>query len=235
MPTSQYSSPALLPILSRGKHRSPRKGACFMEMASFLAGERWSDHPRCTHPLLAGVARLVNDQTTDEGRPSLAPLIPSVIGLTSTDPRVDVDIALRCARTAIPVVSAGWQKVMAVTVLTADRLLALMEGRPLDHLAEESHVALESAPAAAQWAYRFTLRSSLSVDRFRRSGAPNAVRCAVEGIADACIDDPDAMLRDLLLDAIAVTRTLAAGGDSGVGPFEVDDESWRAACRLQVR
>ena len=33
-----------------GRHRNPRKGACFMEMASFLAGERWSDHPQCTHP-----------------------------------------------------------------------------------------------------------------------------------------------------------------------------------------
>jgi hypothetical protein len=38
-------SPALLPVLSRGKHRNPRKGACFMEFASLLAGERWSDHP----------------------------------------------------------------------------------------------------------------------------------------------------------------------------------------------
>ena len=50
--------PALLPVLSRGKHRNPRKGACFMEFASLLAGERWSDHPACTHPLLAAVAQL---------------------------------------------------------------------------------------------------------------------------------------------------------------------------------
>ncbi|MEJ7744096.1 MAG: hypothetical protein WKF73_17085 [Nocardioidaceae bacterium] len=42
--------PDVVPVLSRGKHRNPRKGACFMEFASFLAGERWSDHPRCTHP-----------------------------------------------------------------------------------------------------------------------------------------------------------------------------------------
>ena len=49
--------PQLLPVLSRGKHRNPRKGACFMELASFLAGERWSDHPACTHPLLAALAR----------------------------------------------------------------------------------------------------------------------------------------------------------------------------------
>ena len=81
--------PELLPTLSRGKHRSPRKGACFMELAGFLAGERWSDHPACTHPLLARLARGVNDVTSDDARPRLAPLIPSVIGLTSTDPLWD--------------------------------------------------------------------------------------------------------------------------------------------------
>src|SRR4029079_8896408 len=50
--------PERMPELSRGKHRKPRQGACFMELASFLAGERWTDHPACTHPLLAALARL---------------------------------------------------------------------------------------------------------------------------------------------------------------------------------
>ena len=49
--------PSVMPILSAGRHRSPRQGACFMEFASYLAGERWSDHPACTHPLLAALAR----------------------------------------------------------------------------------------------------------------------------------------------------------------------------------
>jgi hypothetical protein len=87
-----------LPMLGRGKHRNPKKGACFMELASFLAGERWSDHPQCTHPLLAMLARAVNDLTSDEARPQLAPLIPSVIGLTSDDPRMDVHHASLEAR-----------------------------------------------------------------------------------------------------------------------------------------
>jgi len=98
--------PDLVPILSRGKHRNPRKGACFMEMASYLAGERWSDHPRCTHPLLASVCRLVNDLTSDEHRARLAASIPCVIGLTGDDPRVDARIALRCARAALPIAAA---------------------------------------------------------------------------------------------------------------------------------
>ena len=59
----------ILPMLGRGKHRNPKKGACFMELASFLAGEKWSDHPACTHPLIAMLARAVNDLTADHSRP----------------------------------------------------------------------------------------------------------------------------------------------------------------------
>ena len=85
-----------------------------MELASYLAGERWSDHPACTHPLLASVARLVNDHTSDQGRPSLAELIPSVIGLTDDDLHIDALITLRCATIALPVAAADRQRVLAV-------------------------------------------------------------------------------------------------------------------------
>jgi hypothetical protein len=74
------TSPELLPVLSRGKHRNPRRGACFMEYASYLAGESWSDHPACTHPALASLARMVNDCISDEARGRLVTLIPTVIG-----------------------------------------------------------------------------------------------------------------------------------------------------------
>ena len=100
-----------------------------MEMASYLAGERWSDHPGCTHPLVATVARMVNDHTTDEHRSRLADLIPSVIGLTTTDPRADARIAIRCATAALPIASAKRQNVMAVSVLVAERALAADDGR----------------------------------------------------------------------------------------------------------
>ena len=119
--------PDLVPQLSRGKHRHPRKGACFMELASYLAGERWSDHPACTHPLLAAMARLVNDHTADAGRDRLGRLVPSVIGLTSDDARVDVELTLRAATTALPVVAAERQRVLAVSVLAAERMMARLE------------------------------------------------------------------------------------------------------------
>jgi hypothetical protein len=101
-----------------------------MEFASYLAAERWSDHPACTHPLVATLARLVNDHTSNAGRGRLVELVPSVIGLISDDPNVDVDIALRSATTALPVASAERQPVLAVGVLAAERVRADLDGRP---------------------------------------------------------------------------------------------------------
>src|ERR671931_1881125 len=146
MTSHQSQPPEMLPILSRGKHRSPRKGACFMEFASLLAGERWSDHPACTHPLLAAVARHVNDCTSDAGRQRLAELVPSVIGLTGDDLRIDARIALRSATIALPVVAAGRQRVMAVSVLACERVLAALDGRAGGSLGEQSRLALAEVP-----------------------------------------------------------------------------------------
>jgi hypothetical protein len=175
-----------------------------MELASYLAGERWSDHPRCTHPLLASVCRLVNDLSSDEHRARLASMIPCVIGLTSDDPRVDARIALRCARAALPIAAAEDQNVMAVAVLASERALAEMESRNPDTLEDASRAALASAPLAAHWARSFGGGGTdVSVDQFRRFAAPNIVRFAVPAIAKACIHDPDDRLYDLLVGCIA--------------------------------
>jgi hypothetical protein len=205
--------PELIPELSRGKHRNPRKGACFMEMVSYLAGEKWSDHPTCTHPLLGALARLVNDHTSDAGRGHLVELAPSVIGLTSTDPHVDVRIALRAALTALPVVSEERQRVLAVAVLAAEQVRCELDGRPADELSEQSRRALEQVPHATHWARSFNRDMRTTLKGFHRHGAPNTVRHAVVGIAHACVPEPDAMLRDLLVGAIEDCAPRAAGED----------------------
>ena len=204
MSDQDVQPPDLLPILSPGKHRGPRMGACFMELASLLAGERWSDHPACTHPLLAAVARHVNDHTSDAGRQRLADLIPSVIGLTGEDVHIDARMALRSATMALPVVEAGRQRVMAVSVLTCERVLAELDGRTAGSLEEESRLALAQVPHAAEWAYRFTSGVRPSNKGFRRQAAPTIVQDAVEGIAQACVPDRDGMLHALLVQAIDV-------------------------------
>ncbi len=223
-------TPDLLPVLSRGKHRNPRSGACFMELASFLAGERWSDHPSCTHPLLAALARSVNDHTSDAGRSRLAPLVPSVIGLRSDDLHVDVRIALRASRAALPVVAEERQRVMAVSLLSAERMLDGLDGRPVGTLEPASVEALDSAPLAAQWARRFSRLTSTRPKGFRKHAAPATVAYAVDGIARAAVPDTDAALADLLEATVAECVELV-----GAGRPRVDTEQWQAACALTVR
>lgn len=204
-----------LPMLGRGKHRNPKKGACFMELASFLAGERWSDHPQCTHPLLAMLARAVNDLTSDGARPQLAPLIPSVIGLTSDDPRWDVRIALRAAQTALPVAPADRQQTLAVAIIGAERMLDVLDDRPEGTLAPASADALAAAPKTAQWASRFCEGTRVRPKRFVRDAAPSVVSTAVQGISEAFVPDVDARLRDLLRATVDDARRWAGRGEDG--------------------
>lgn len=196
--------PDLVPQLARGKHRSPRTGACFMEFASYLAGERWSDHPTCTHPLLAALARLVNDHVSEEGRQRLVGLIPAVVGLTGDDPRIDVHLALRAATAGLPVVAESRQRTLAVCVLAAEGVLDELDARPAGTLTDTSRRALAQVPHAAAWAQRFAPEGGArpTLKRFRRHAAPVAVRQGVVGLAEACVPDADERLYDLLAGAI---------------------------------
>lgn len=67
--------PEAMPLLKKGAHDDPKDGACVMEYVSILAGEEFDDHPECTHPSVAGVARYVNDYLHDEDRHLLVPFI----------------------------------------------------------------------------------------------------------------------------------------------------------------
>jgi hypothetical protein len=185
-----------------------------MEFASYLAGERWSDSPPCTHPLLASLARQVNDSVSDDARQTLLSLVPDVIGLTSDDLRVDLVIALRAASTALPVVYEERQRVMALAISICERLLAELDGRAGAPMTERSQLALASAPGAAAWAQRHGSRSGPSHRVFRRQTAPAIVRYAVDGIwQQPGSRDRDRRLRELLVGAIADCRTLCAPAD----------------------
>lgn len=83
--THPIEMPDQLPLLRAGMHLDPADGACFMEYASLLAGEPWSDRPRCTNPVLAALARLVIGATSDHGRAQRTELVPAVIGVRSDE------------------------------------------------------------------------------------------------------------------------------------------------------
>src|SRR5262249_40079849 len=143
-----------------------------------------------------------------------------VSGLTGDDLRIDARIALVCARMALPVAAASRQQALAVSVLVCDRVLGGLDGRPPGLLSEASQAALEHVPDAARWAHGFTPDVPVAPKAFRERAAPFTVHTAAEGIAQACIPQPDEMLRDLLIAAIgecAAQTARDAGPDAGRG------------------
>jgi len=69
--------------LSQGKHRGPDHGACVMELSSMLAGEAFTDRPRCVDPVIAGFLRTYNDGIDERRRQELYPLAAEVVGSRS--------------------------------------------------------------------------------------------------------------------------------------------------------
>jgi hypothetical protein len=198
--------PQLMPTLSAGRHRSPKRGACFMEFASYLAGERWSDHPRCTDPTLAALARAVNDTMRNARRSELVGDIPRVIGLRGDDARLGLVIALRAASCALPVASMERQRALAVAVLATLEALA-QQGLNEPGPRADALDALARTPDAAAWAAAHLAVWQVRAPELVRHGCDAIVRAAAIGIAQACVDDTDdrlaAMLRAAIGDAEA--------------------------------
>jgi hypothetical protein len=193
--------PELVPTLSAGHHRSPRHGACFMEFASFLAGERWSDHPSCTDPTLGTLARAVNDTMHDDRRGELVTDIPRVIGLRGDELRLGLIVALRAAAVALPVASMERQRALAVAIIaTTDALAELGINRPIAQ--NEAEQALRDVPDAAAWAHTHLADWRARPIDLARQGCGAIVRTAALGISQACIDDPDTLLAGMLRAAI---------------------------------
>jgi hypothetical protein len=76
------SNAVTMELLGMGEHADPSQGGSLLELASVLAGERWSIRPQSVHPALAVVAGTVNDLLADDRRRLLTPLAP---WLLSTD------------------------------------------------------------------------------------------------------------------------------------------------------
>ena len=95
--------PENLPTLSAGGHAADDGQACLMEYISLLAGEKWSDKPACTHPVLSSAARLTNDLMSDKHRHLLVPLIGRLFGTdeggTEEERKtLNVSLAVFCAK-----------------------------------------------------------------------------------------------------------------------------------------
>lgn len=89
--------------LKSGSHQDFEHGACVMEAVSYVAGEKWSDHPSCTCPLLTSFAIRLNDRMTDKERKLLVPVIPLLVGTRNDDLQIKKERGQRMAFWAVTV------------------------------------------------------------------------------------------------------------------------------------
>jgi hypothetical protein len=66
--------------LRTGRHSSPEDGACVVELASMLAGEKFSDHPRSVSRTIAAFLRTYNDRLDDDRRQDLLEIASEIVG-----------------------------------------------------------------------------------------------------------------------------------------------------------
>ena len=83
--------------LSRGSHVSRADGVCVMELASMLAGERFSDHPKSVSRVIAAFLRAYNDAIDDTRRQDLYRCAAQVVG-TRTSRVTERARLARCER-----------------------------------------------------------------------------------------------------------------------------------------
>jgi hypothetical protein len=173
-----------------------------MEFASFLAGEPWSDHPACTHPLLGQLARRVNDLASDHGRQELVPLIPDVVGRRGDD-RTWVTLPVVIAAEPILEVPEATQRILAAGLLSALQVCT-QAGPELAATGLTARAALDLVPGAVAWAERLPVVTRMTSRIFATRSAPTMIRCTVDGIVASGTPDCDARLRALLETAIDV-------------------------------
>ena len=69
--------------LAPGAHSSPHEGVCVVELASVIAGEKFSDRPSCVCPLIGAFLRGWNDRASHVQRQRLSPYAAGIVGSRS--------------------------------------------------------------------------------------------------------------------------------------------------------
>jgi hypothetical protein len=70
--------------LAPGRHMAPEQGVCTVELASMLAGDRFSDSPRTACAAIAAFVRGYNDAIDDVRRQDLFAIAALLVGSSST-------------------------------------------------------------------------------------------------------------------------------------------------------
>lgn len=222
-------TPTALPILGPGRHRSRRHGACLMEYASVLAGERFSDAPRCTDPALAAVARAVNDYSSDASRQRIAPYAGDLTAAHGAGDDVQNGIVRRCLLTALRYADGGRRQVLLVALLGLDRAASgATRGWQDSMLSLDTEMALLRCDRGFAAAAAYVAPLSVTTREHARRATSIAVEMAVSTIAESAgsTQEADDALFDLFQQCLGDhTRARAAAGQGSRLAWTADSTS----------
>jgi hypothetical protein len=168
--------------LGRGRHPSLGDRGCLMELASMLAGETWSDHPASVHPVLAAVARLVNDRIREQDRARLEQLVPAMIGTATDDIESYARLVLTCSAAALNEERVRSHPEIRAEVLTAQR----MAQRALSATTCGFIARLVASPMAQRW-YRRAAVGQAALSAAAMAGPAPADSVALCELLRACV------------------------------------------------
>jgi hypothetical protein len=145
--------------LSAGAHADLEKGMCIMEATAYVAGEDWSDHPKCACPVIGAFMRAWNDGLLSDDRETLLrPLIPQLVN-TRGSKALEQRRATMAADWLIRVHTPAWLRLAKL-----EAQAAALEGLPeitdfatcpslmstLDAVRSDADAARDAAGAAAR-------------------------------------------------------------------------------------
>ena len=106
-----YDKFSKITTLYWGRH-DPDGAMCVMEAVAYVAGEEWSDHPKCTCPVISAFMRAWNDALLNDNERTarLLPFVPKLIGTK------DNEATETCRKRMIADWEVEW-KILAATLV----------------------------------------------------------------------------------------------------------------------
>jgi hypothetical protein len=191
--------PDSMPVLTRGKHRKPRNGACLMEYVSVLAGGPFTDSPHCTDPTLATIARAVNDYSGDAMRQRLAVLASDLTIAGPLPTSAQQAMARRCLLTALPFSSGSRRRVLAVALLGLERAAAgSTKGYSPEDVSLDTEFALIGCDTAVREAVERLEVLPVDLEQHHKRGLAAAIEMAVLTISEEATDADELLYRLLV-------------------------------------
>jgi hypothetical protein len=196
--------------LESGAHEPDGK-YCVMELAAFLAGEPWSDRPKCVSSVIGAFLRSWNDNLNRESRQMLKPYALSVLNTAGNDEHEEI---------------RAW---MATDWLARQCVPAFLRVAGLTAHAEN----LESLPALTDTLTAQSAQPHLDAARDAARAAAGAVARAAAGVVaraaagDAAWDAARAVARDAAWAAAGAAARDAARDAAGAAALDAARDALR--------